>query len=97
MPLGDELMKKAAELSDMAIVVIGRTAGEDQDTRAERRRESFRCEQRREGMRAEKFRYGCKIYRRGRSRRNRQHSGTEYERGLLFIHRRSVSYEGMSF
>lgn len=35
MPLSDELVKKAADLSDMAIVVIGRTAGEDQDTRAE--------------------------------------------------------------
>lgn len=43
MPLGDELMKKAAELSDMAIVVIGRTAGEDQDTRAERRQRRAGC------------------------------------------------------
>lgn len=35
MPLTDEIVKEAQEQSDMALVVIGRTAGEDQDTKAE--------------------------------------------------------------
>ena len=35
MPLTEEMVKTAREQSDMAIVVIGRTAGEDQDTKAE--------------------------------------------------------------
>lgn len=35
MPLSAELVKTAAEGSDLAVVIIGRTAGEDQDTLAE--------------------------------------------------------------
>lgn len=35
MPLTDELVAEAARESDMAVVVIGRTAGEDQDTMAQ--------------------------------------------------------------
>ena len=35
MPLIEEVVKQASQQSDMAIVVIGRTAGEDQDTKAE--------------------------------------------------------------
>ena len=35
MPLEDEVVEKAAGASDVALVIIGRTAGEDQDTRAE--------------------------------------------------------------
>ncbi len=35
MPVSDELCKKAAENSDYALVVIGRTAGEDKDNKAE--------------------------------------------------------------
>ena len=35
MPLTDELVKKAAEESDAAIFIIGRTAGEDQDNKDE--------------------------------------------------------------
>ena len=35
MPLTEEIVKQASQQSDMAIVVIGRTAGEDQDTKAE--------------------------------------------------------------
>ena len=36
MPLSDDIARKAAEVSDVALVIIGRTAGEDQDTKAER-------------------------------------------------------------
>ena len=35
MPLTEELVRRAAEESDAALVLIGRTAGEDQDNRAE--------------------------------------------------------------
>lgn len=35
MPLSEDMVAKAAEVSDMALVVIGRTAGEDQDAKAE--------------------------------------------------------------
>lgn len=35
MPLSDEVVESAARRSDMAIVIIGRTAGEDQDNKAE--------------------------------------------------------------
>jgi len=35
MPLSEELVRRAAEESDAALVLIGRTAGEDQDNRAE--------------------------------------------------------------
>ncbi len=35
MPLADEIVKEAAERSDIALVIIGRTAGEDQDNKAE--------------------------------------------------------------
>ncbi len=35
MPLADEIVKAAAERSDIALVIIGRTAGEDQDNKAE--------------------------------------------------------------
>lgn len=35
MPLSEELVKKAAEESDMAVIIIGRTAGEDKDNLAE--------------------------------------------------------------
>ena len=34
MPLTDEMVKKASEQSDTAVIVIGRTAGEDQDNEA---------------------------------------------------------------
>ncbi|MCR5798759.1 MAG: glycoside hydrolase family 3 C-terminal domain-containing protein [Lachnospiraceae bacterium] len=34
MPLSDEVVKKAAESSDEAVIIIGRTAGEDQDNSA---------------------------------------------------------------
>ncbi len=36
MPLSDELVAAAARRSDIALVIIGRTAGEDQDSKAER-------------------------------------------------------------
>lgn len=36
MPLDDEMVKKAAEESDAALIIIGRTAGEDHDTKAEK-------------------------------------------------------------
>lgn len=36
MPLSDEIVKEAATFSDTAVVVIGRTAGEDQDAVAEK-------------------------------------------------------------
>lgn len=36
MPLDDETVKKAAEESDAALIIIGRTAGEDRDTKAEK-------------------------------------------------------------
>ncbi len=36
MPLGEEIVKQAAEKSDTALVIIGRTAGEDKDARAEK-------------------------------------------------------------
>lgn len=35
MPLPDNVAKRAAQISDVALVIIGRTAGEDQDTKAE--------------------------------------------------------------
>ena len=35
MPLTDEIVKAAAADSELAVVVIGRTAGEDQDAKAE--------------------------------------------------------------
>ena len=35
MPLTEELVRRAAEESDAALVLIGRTAGEDQENRAE--------------------------------------------------------------
>ena len=35
MPLSDELVSKAAKRSDTALVIIGRTAGEEQDNKAE--------------------------------------------------------------
>ena len=35
MPLSEDLVRRAAEESDVALVLIGRTAGEDQDNRAE--------------------------------------------------------------
>ena len=36
MPLSDELCEKTAEESETALVILGRTAGEDQDNRAEK-------------------------------------------------------------
>lgn len=36
MPLTDEIVEAAAKRSDIAIVIIGRTAGEDQDNKAEK-------------------------------------------------------------
>lgn len=36
MPLSDELVKKAAQTSDTAIIVIGRTAGEEMDNKLEK-------------------------------------------------------------
>ncbi|WP_455619432.1 glycoside hydrolase family 3 C-terminal domain-containing protein [Eisenbergiella sp.] len=35
MPLPDSVAERAAQVSDVALVIIGRTAGEDQDTKAE--------------------------------------------------------------
>lgn len=35
MPLPDSVAERAAQISDVALVIIGRTAGEDQDTKAE--------------------------------------------------------------
>lgn len=35
MPLDDKMATRAAQVSDIALVIIGRTAGEDQDTKAE--------------------------------------------------------------
>lgn len=35
MPLSEEMVKKAAEESDTAVIIIGRTAGEDKDNLAE--------------------------------------------------------------
>ncbi len=36
MPLSDEIVESASKRSDLALVIIGRTAGEDQDCKAER-------------------------------------------------------------
>jgi beta-glucosidase len=36
MPLSDEVCEKAAAESEVALVILGRTAGEDQDNRAEK-------------------------------------------------------------
>ncbi len=48
MPLDEETVKKAAAQSDTALVIIGRTAGEDKDARAEKG--SFYLSEEEEGM-----------------------------------------------